>query len=78
MSRKPTSQELESALRGLAKPDASPRAIMKGLRKQFPAASKKDIIHAAFGVMIADADSDQGRALALQNFTLSERAGPGE
>ena len=51
---------------------------MKAVKKRFPDASKKDIIHAAFNVMVNDADKDIDRALTLQNFALQERTGQDE
>ena len=78
MTKKPTPKEIEGALRELARPGALPRTIMKAVKKRFPDASKKDIIHAAFNVMVNDADKDIDRALTLQNFALQERTGQDE
>jgi hypothetical protein len=50
------------------------KELLKAARKAHPDASKKEIMRAAFGSIIAVADSDVDKALILQNFALTERA----
>jgi hypothetical protein len=65
---------IQRTLIELAKPKMSPKELLKAARKAHPDASKKEIMRAAFGSIIAVADSDVDKALILQNFALTERA----
>jgi hypothetical protein len=65
---------IQKTLLELAQPKMSPKELLKLTRKAHPKASKKEIMRAAFGTIIAVADSDPDKALALQDFALKERA----
>ena len=67
-------QSIQKTLLELAKPKMSPKELLRLTRKAHPDASKKDIVRAAFGSIIAVADSDVDKALVLQTFALQERA----
>ncbi|MEO6394478.1 MAG: hypothetical protein ABIO40_01030 [Devosia sp.] len=73
MSEK-TENSIQKTLLALAKPKMSPKELWRLTRKAHPDASKKEIMRAAFGSIIAVADTDVDTALALQNFALQERA----
>ena len=76
MSEKTDKSEhsIQKTLLELAKPKMSPKELLRLTRKAHPDASKKEIMRAAFGSIIAIADSDVDKALALQHFALQERA----
>jgi len=74
MSKEKTDNAIQKTLLELAKPKMSPKELLKLTRKAHPQASKKDIVRAAFGSLIAVADSDVDKARLLQNFALTERA----
>jgi hypothetical protein len=73
-AEKPAKPSLEQTLLELAKPKMSPKELLKLARKAHPDASKKEIIRAAFSSLITVVDHDVDKAMALQNFALSERA----
>lgn len=75
MSKEKIDNPIEKTLLELAKPKMSPKELLKLARKAHPDASKKDIMRAAFGSIIAVADSDVDKARVLQNFAIAERAG---
>jgi hypothetical protein len=75
MPRKPDRENIQETLLKLARPKMSPKDLLRETRKVHPEATKKDIVRAAFASIIAVADSDVEKALALQNFALHERAG---
>ena len=75
MPRKPDRENIQETLLKLARPKMSPKDLLRETRKVHPEATKKDIVRAAFASIIAVADSDVEKALALQNFALNERAG---
>jgi hypothetical protein len=77
MSRNPSTDDIRATLLKLARPELSPKELLREMRKAHPGASKKEIIHAAFASIIDLADADPERALNLQNFALTER-GSGE
>ena len=72
-SKTPSSQS-ETLVR-LAQPQMSPKELLNLARKAHPDASKKEIVRAAFGTIIAVADRDPEKARLLQNFALSGRGG---
>ncbi len=74
MPKEKTAESIQETLLRLAKPSMSPKELLKQTRKAHPDASKKEIIHAAFRSIIAVADQDADKALALQDFALKERA----
>ena len=70
-----TAGNIQKTLLRLARARMSPRELLSLTRKAHPAASKKEIIRAAFGTIITVADSEPEKARLLQNFAISERAG---
>jgi hypothetical protein len=74
MSKEKTDNAIQKTLLELAKPKMSPKELLKLTKKAHPEASKKDIVRAAFGSLIAVADSDVDKARTLQHFAISERA----
>ena len=68
-----TDKDLQSTLLNLASSKLTPKELLKATRKAHPKASKKEIVRAAFASLIAVADSDTDKALALQDFALKER-----
>jgi hypothetical protein len=77
MSRNPSTDDIRATLLKLARPEMSPKDLLREMRKAHPEASKKEIIHAAFASIIEVADADPEKALSLQDFALTER-GSGE
>ncbi len=71
-------QQLRETLLELAGPRMSADALLKAVKRRYPKAKKKDIIHAAFSAIIAVADNDLERALVLQNFAVKQRGGEDE
>lgn len=67
--------DLQASLLRIAKPKMSPQKLFREMRKAHPKASKKAIVRAAFASIIAVADTDADKALALQDFALKERGG---
>lgn len=47
--------------------------MLEQIRKLYPDASKKDIIHAAFKTLIALSAQNPDASLRLQDFALTER-----
>lgn len=78
MSRDKSENKIQTTLLNLARPKMSPKELLKQIRKAHPDASKKDVIRAAFASIIAIADTDIEKAVALQNFALQERGGDEE
>lgn len=70
-------ETLSAALRTLAAPGMTPKALRDAVRAQYPDASKKEIVRAAFHALI-EAHAQDDRALeTLHGFALAERA-PGD
>jgi hypothetical protein len=77
MTRMASIETLSAALRTLAAPGMTPKALRDAVRAQYPDASKKEIVRAAFHALI-EAHAQDDRALAtLHGFALAERA-PGD
>jgi hypothetical protein len=68
-----SSNDLQSTLLNLAGAKMTPKEMLKATRKAHPKASKKEIVRAAFASLIAVADHDADKALALQDFAITER-----
>jgi len=68
-----TDTDLQGTLLRLASSKMKPRDLLKATRKAHPKASKKEIVHAAFASLILVVDQDQEKALALQDFAITER-----
>jgi predicted transposase YbfD/YdcC len=66
-------QEISAALVRLAAPDLNPKQLFHAVRQEFPDATRKEIVRAAFFAVITTADADGNRARKLQNFALAER-----
>jgi hypothetical protein len=50
-----------------------PKELLKAMRKEHPNVSKKDIIIAAFAVMIEVSEKDPATAKLCQDFALNNR-----
>lgn len=68
-------ETLESALARLVMERGAPRKVMQDVRKLFPKASKKQIIRAAFSLMIERSEKDIEASRMLQDFAIGERNG---
>lgn len=66
---------VQKTLLRLARPSMSPKELLKETMKAHPKLSKKDVVRAAFSSIIAIADTDVEKALALQDFALQQRGG---
>jgi hypothetical protein len=66
-------QEIGAALARLAAPDLNPKQLLNAIRQEFPDATRKEIVRAAFFAVITTVDADGNRARELQNFALAER-----
>lgn len=66
-------QAIGDTLMRIVTPDMSPKQLIKAAKKEHPGVSKKDIVHAAFYSIIANADQDIGTAKNLQAFAIAER-----
>jgi len=66
-------EQIQKTLLRLARPKMSPKDLLRETRKIHPEAKKKDIVQAAFASLIAVADEDGEKALALQDFALQAR-----
>jgi hypothetical protein len=64
-------ESLDASIDRLVKMQTEPGKMMKEIRKLHPKASKKQIIRAAFALMIENADRDLAASRALQNFGIS-------
>lgn len=73
MAQKVDREDIQRTLLKLAKPKMSPKDLLRETRKLHPEASKKEIVRAAFASIIAVADHDADKALALQDFAIKER-----
>ena len=65
--------DIQMTLLENARPGITTSELYKIARHAHPAASKKTIIHAAIGSLIAIADSDLERTLVMQNFAIRGR-----
>ena len=54
-------------------PDMTPKQLMKAIQKKHPKASKKDIVRAAFYVVLSQSDSRPGLSEKLHDFAMNER-----
>ncbi|MFH1558630.1 hypothetical protein [Xanthobacter sediminis] len=66
-------QEICAVLVRLAAPDLSPKQLFDAVRQEFPDATRKEIVRAAFLAVITTADADCNKARKLQSFALAER-----
>jgi len=73
--KKSTDSSIEETLLKLARPKRTPKELLSLVRRAHPRASKKEIIRAAFGTIIAIADREPESAQLLQDFALNERVG---
>jgi hypothetical protein len=68
-------ETIEETIARLLEPGVSPKQLLKAVQENHPKASRKDVVHAAFAMMIDVVDTDPGRALILQRFGIEERVG---
>lgn len=68
-------ETIEETIARLLDPGTTPKQLFKAVQAIHPKASQKDIVHAAFAVMIEVVDADPGRAMILQRFGIEERGG---
>ena len=67
-------EEIAATLMSVAKPDMSPKQLLKAARKIHPKASKKEISQAAFYSIISSPDRDPAKAKRLHAFAIKTRA----
>ena len=75
MAKDVKTEDSERSVIELIEPGQKTKDLLHGVRKRHPKASKKEIVRAAFSALIKIADSDEGKAKALQSFALAERSG---
>lgn len=66
-------ESLEQTISRILAVTPDPDAALKAIRKIHPKVSKKQIIRAAFGVMIDNSAKDLEASRALQNFAIASR-----
>ena len=66
-------RDIAETLVAMVTPDMTPKQFMKAVRKKHPKASKKDIVRAAFYVVLSHADTRPELSDKLHAFALSER-----
>ena len=64
-------ESLEQTIVSVLAATPQPKDALKAIRKAHPKVSKKQIIRAAFGVMIDKSAGDLEASRALQNFAIS-------
>lgn len=64
-------ENLEQTIVSVLAATPQPKDALKAIRKAHPKVSKKQIIRAAFGVMIDKSAGDLETSRALQNFAIS-------
>jgi hypothetical protein len=67
------SDELAATLLDLIKREVPPKKMLKSVQKQHPKASKKQIVLAAFAMMIDAASKDPETARKLHGFAIVNR-----
>jgi hypothetical protein len=67
-------ETLSAALRTLATPGMTPKALRDAVRARYPDVSKKEIVRAAFHALIEAQAQDERALEALHGFALAERA----
>lgn len=60
----------------LAMPHQAPKDLINAVRREYPNASKGEIVRAAFFAVLVDPECDGARARALHDFAMSERRMP--
>jgi hypothetical protein len=68
-----SSSSITETLKHLANSAESPKAIMSAVRKAHPDLKKKEVIRAAFSVMIELADRQPMTAKQMQDFAIAHR-----
>ena len=69
------SEPLEDTIVRVVSERRDPKSTIQAINRAHPKASKKQIIRAAFSVMIEKSASDAEASQALQNFAISNRNG---
>lgn len=69
---------ITETLKSLANSAESPKAIMAAVRKAHPDLKKKEVIRAAFSVMIELADKHPMTAKQMQDFAIAHRGADAE
>ena len=64
-------ESLEASITRLVRMQTEPSKVMREIRKLHPEVSKKQIIRAAFAMMIEHADEDVEASRELQNFGIA-------
>jgi hypothetical protein len=67
-------EALSAALRSLAAPGMTPKALRAAVLAQYPDASKKEIVRAAFHALIESQSQETLAVDTLHGFALAERA----
>jgi hypothetical protein len=67
-------EALSETLRGLARPGMTPKALRAAVRERHPEASRKDIVRAAFHVLIEAQPQGEIGVNELHDFALAQRA----
>lgn len=75
MTRREIEEIAETVLR-LAVPGVTPKALLNAVRVEHPAASKKEVVRAAFFAVLEHPDDDVARAARIHAFAMSERFTP--
>lgn len=70
------SEPLEETIVRVVSEHRDPKTTIQAIRRIHPKASRKQIIRAAFSVMIERSESDAEASRDLQSFAISNRNGP--
>jgi hypothetical protein len=65
--------DLSSALVAYAQPGLQPRDLLKAVRRNYPFASRTEVVRAAYHAVLELADADLDKARALQDFAIRAR-----
>ena len=66
-------RDLAESLVQMVTPDMTPKQLIKAVKKKHPKASKKDIVRAAFYVVLSHADTRPELSGKLHDFAMNER-----
>jgi hypothetical protein len=65
--------EPSSALVAHAQPGQRPHDLLKAIRRNYPFASRTEVVRAAFNAVFELADADLDKARVLQDFAIRAR-----
>jgi hypothetical protein len=68
-------EPLEETIVRVVSEHRDPKSTIQAIRRLHPKASKKQIIRAAFSVMIERSETDADASRDLQSFAISNRSG---